>query len=91
MPTGRTIVALIAGAAALFGAVSAQADDYPSRPIRFLVGFAAGGGNDLFARLVTQKCEQNTGAKVVIENKPGADRSRRDRREQGRRGRTHCG
>jgi len=50
----------------------ARADDYPSRPIRFIVGFAAGGGNDLFARLVVQKFQEQTGATAVVENKPGA-------------------
>jgi tripartite-type tricarboxylate transporter receptor subunit TctC len=46
--------------------------DYPSRPIRMIVGFAAGGGNDLFARLVGQKMSELLGQNVVIENKPGA-------------------
>ena len=50
----------------------AQTDNYPSRVIRVVVGFAAGGGNDLFARLVVQKVEQDTGATLVIENRPGA-------------------
>ncbi len=50
----------------------AQAGNYPSRVIRVVVGFAAGGGNDMFARLVMQKFEQNTGATVVIENRAGA-------------------
>lgn len=45
---------------------------FPDRPIRFIVGFAAGGGNDLFARLVVQKFRQNTGATAIIENKVGA-------------------
>ncbi len=49
----------------------AQAD-YPNRAIRFIVGFAAGGGNDLFARLVVQKFQENTGATTVIENRVGA-------------------
>jgi tripartite-type tricarboxylate transporter receptor subunit TctC len=48
------------------------ASEYPSRPIHFVVGFAAGGGNDLFARLVLQKFQQQTGATVVVDNKPGA-------------------
>jgi tripartite-type tricarboxylate transporter receptor subunit TctC len=52
--------------------VRAQTDAYPSKVIHVIVGFAAGGGNDLFARLVTQQFERNTGAKIVIENKPGA-------------------
>jgi tripartite-type tricarboxylate transporter receptor subunit TctC len=46
--------------------------DYPNKPIHFIVGFGAGGGNDLFARLVVQKFQQNTGATTVIENRVGA-------------------
>jgi tripartite-type tricarboxylate transporter receptor subunit TctC len=46
--------------------------DYPNRPIRVIVGFAAGGGNDLFARLVVRKFQELTGAITVVENKPGA-------------------
>jgi tripartite-type tricarboxylate transporter receptor subunit TctC len=45
---------------------------YPNRPIRVIVGFAAGGGNDLFARLVGQKLSDILKQPVVIENKPGA-------------------
>src|SRR5438034_11159624 len=48
------------------------AANVPDRPIRLIVGFAAGGGNDLFARLVGQKLSENIGQPVVIENKPGA-------------------
>jgi tripartite-type tricarboxylate transporter receptor subunit TctC len=50
----------------------AQTDDYPNRVIHVIVGFAAGGGNDLFARLVVQKVEENSGVKMVVENRPGA-------------------
>jgi tripartite-type tricarboxylate transporter receptor subunit TctC len=56
---------------AVAGAAHAQSD-FPNKPIHFIVGFGAGGGNDLFARLVTQKLQQNTGWTVVVENKPGA-------------------
>ena len=56
-----------------FSAGAARAQDaYPSRAIHFIVGFAAGGGNDIFARLVVQKFQENTGATTVIENKVGA-------------------
>ncbi|MEI9803724.1 MAG: hypothetical protein WDN48_03655 [Pseudolabrys sp.] len=67
---------LFAGALAACAATSsgspAQAQDYPNRVIHFMVGFAAGGGNDLFARLVVNKFQQNTGANAIVENKVGA-------------------
>jgi tripartite-type tricarboxylate transporter receptor subunit TctC len=53
-------------------APSRAQSDYPSRPIRLIVGFAAGGGNDIFARLVADKASQILGQSVIVENKPGA-------------------
>ena len=63
------LTALLLGAA--IAPASAQSD-YPSRPIHLVVGFAAGGGNDIFARLVADKASQLLGQTVVVENKPGA-------------------
>src|SRR5688572_14515730 len=64
--------ALLAGAlAATFsGAVTAQ--DYPSRPIRVVIGFAAGSGADIMCRWFTTKIGEVSGQSVVIENRPGA-------------------
>ena len=64
---------LFALAAALgIAPVHAQAQDYPSRPITLVVPYAAGGGNDVMARIVGEKMSRTLGQQVVIENRPGA-------------------
>ena len=52
---------------------SAQEDaaKYPTRPIHIIVGFAAGGGNDIIARIFGQKLSESFGQPVIVENKPG--------------------
>src|ERR1700722_506940 len=63
------VLAVLVTLAAAIAPACAQSD-YPNRPIRMIVGFAAGGGNDIFARLVGAKLSEIIGQPVVIENKP---------------------
>ena len=72
MRNRRDIVRLMGAASAAFALRDAHAQDYPNRVIRLIVGFAAGGGNDVFARLVGHKLSELVGQSVVIENRPGA-------------------
>jgi len=64
--------AIVAALAFASIAASAQAQDYPSRPITLLVPYAAGGGNDVMARIVAEKMSRSLGQQIVIENKGGA-------------------
>ncbi|MBI5320238.1 tripartite tricarboxylate transporter substrate binding protein [Bradyrhizobium sp.] len=62
---------LIGAVAALLTTTTAGAQEYPTRPIRLIVGFAAGGGNDIIARVFGQKLSESLGQPVIVENKPG--------------------
>ena len=58
--------------AAVLFAGSASAQSYPSKPIRLVVGYTPGGGNDLIARIVAARLQEKLGQPVVVDNKPGA-------------------
>jgi tripartite-type tricarboxylate transporter receptor subunit TctC len=61
--------------ASSLGAATVHAQGYPSKPVRMIVGFTAGGGTDNLARLLSRKLADTWAAPLVIENRPGADGS----------------
>jgi tripartite-type tricarboxylate transporter receptor subunit TctC len=66
--SGAALVAVLS-----LSAAPAPAQPYPNKPIRFLVGFVAGGTNDIVARALAQKLTENMGQSVVVENRGGAN------------------
>ena len=63
----RILLSLLAVAA-----LPAFAQDYPSKPIRIIIGYSAGGGNDIIVRVMTPEMSKSLGQPVIVENKPGA-------------------
>jgi tripartite-type tricarboxylate transporter receptor subunit TctC len=57
---------------ACVGGVQAQPQNYPTRPIRYVVAFAPGGVNDILARIIGQKLTDSWGQPVIVDNRPGA-------------------
>jgi tripartite-type tricarboxylate transporter receptor subunit TctC len=74
MTSRRNAIRLVAiGLPALIAlANSAAALDYPTRPVRFVVGYPPGGATDILARLIGQRLSERLGQQFVVENKPGA-------------------
>jgi tripartite-type tricarboxylate transporter receptor subunit TctC len=68
----RRFLHLAAGAALPAISKVAWAQSYPTRPVRIIVGYPAGGALDIFARLVGQWLSERLGQSFVIENRPGA-------------------
>ncbi len=66
----RKTFALLLGLACALPA--AAQDQYPSKPIRIIVGYAAGGGNDIIVRVMQPELQKGLGQPVIVENKPGA-------------------
>jgi tripartite-type tricarboxylate transporter receptor subunit TctC len=73
MTSRRTVLCRIAtGVFAMASIGSASALDYPTRPVRFVVGYPPGGATDILARLIGQRLSEKLGQQFVIENKAGA-------------------
>src|SRR4051812_1143452 len=63
---------VMAGLLSALGCNSAYAQQYPTKPIRYILPFPPGGGTDTLARIVGQKLGENVGQTVVMDNRPGA-------------------
>ena len=72
MRSAVTAALLVAAGAAALHALPVRAADYPAKPIRVIVGFAAGGAPDVLARVVGERLGQAWGQPVVVENRTGA-------------------
>jgi tripartite-type tricarboxylate transporter receptor subunit TctC len=69
----RNVFHLAAGAAFLSASDLGWAQTYPARPVRIIVGFSAGGTQDIVARLIGQSLSERLGQQFIIENRPGAN------------------
>jgi len=66
------LLSSLAAAVALMATITASAQTYPTRPIRFIVPFTAGTGPDILARILGEAMSKKLGQPIVVENKPGA-------------------
>jgi tripartite-type tricarboxylate transporter receptor subunit TctC len=72
LPTLTRRAGLVGLAASALAPAVARAQQFPSRPVRWIVGYPAGGGTDVLARLLAAAISPELGQQVVIENRPGA-------------------
>jgi tripartite-type tricarboxylate transporter receptor subunit TctC len=68
----RSCIALLTSALAAFSACAIAQDAYPNKPIRIVIGYTAGGGNDIIVRVMVDELRKGLGQPVIVDNKPGA-------------------
>lgn len=73
MKTTCRLAGLIWAFALAFACGESLAQGYPNKPIKFVVGYAPGGGTDILARMIGQKLTEQLGRSIIVENRPGAD------------------
>src|SRR5260221_6810679 len=71
----RDFITLLGGAAMILPAAVGGAESFPTRPIRLIVPYPAGGGTDIVGRVLGQKLHESLGQPVVIDNRGGARRT----------------
>src|SRR5581483_1601080 len=72
MTTSRLLLGLMLAGCICASESRAQTAKFPDRPIKVVVGFSAGGGTDVVARILALKMSETIGQTVVVENRPGA-------------------
>jgi tripartite-type tricarboxylate transporter receptor subunit TctC len=68
----RFCTALLTSAVAVFSLVATAQENYPGKPIRIVIGYSAGGGNDIIVRVMTPELSKGLGQPIIVDNKPGA-------------------
>ena len=68
----RFCTALLTSAVAAFSLSAAAQENYPNKPIRVVIGYSAGGGNDIIVRVMTPELSKGLGQPVIVDNNPGA-------------------
>jgi len=68
----RFCIALLTSAIAVFSLAAAAQENYPGKPVRIVIGYSAGGGNDIIVRVMMPELTKGLGQPVIVDNKPGA-------------------